>query len=491
MRSSILKRTLKLITACGTVALLLGCAESAPKTGPQDAAPHDISQAQTKLDSSRQASSLSEPHRKLLEQRIEAGSGVGLAVALVDNNNQDYIFAGQAAQDSEQSIDENSLFEIGSITKTFTGLLLADMVLKGEVNLDDAAAKHLPEGVTLPQKNGRSITLKDLATHSSGLPRLPANINPEDPSNPYADYTLEQLYAFLSSYTLEADIGGQVDYSNLGMGLLGHILERRTGQSYEALVTERILNPLSMSSTFITVPKDKQANFVTGHDIAGEPAAYWDIPTLAGAGALRSTISDMTLYLKANMGIIETPLSDAIAMSHKFQQALSEGNDDAGHIGLAWFTQNMDGQLITWHNGGTGGFKSFLGFDPKHKRGVVVLANAQDDTDLIGRATLTNKPDLLKPNVVDPALNFTAVQLEAFVGDFQLAPSFIITISRVDTRLFLQATGQGKAEIFPKSKLEFFLKVVDASIIFTQDDKGEITSLILNQGGMLQPAKRL
>ena len=387
-----------------------------------------------------------------------------------------------------QKIDKETLFEIGSITKTFTAIILADMVIKGEVKLEDHASKYLPTSVTMPEYGGAKITLKDLATHTSALPPLPDDFIPADMKNPYADYTSEQMYAFLSGYKLERPIGKEVAYSNLGMGLLGHILELHTGKPYEQLVAERILSPLGMPDSFITIPAHKAENFAIGHDPLGQPTSYWDIATLAGAGALRSDISDMSTYLKANMGLIDTPLAAAIKMSHKFQHKAGE---NGSYIGLAWLTQDMDGKNITWHNGGTGGFRTFLGFNSDNKRGAIVLANSQDQADLIGRSILTRKPEMLEPVVEDTSLNLSVEQLERFVGDYQLAPEFIISITRTGDELFLQATGQPKLPIFVKSEMEFILKVVDASVIFEENDQGEINKLILDQGGVKQPASKL
>lgn len=425
------------------------------------------------------------PYQKLLEQRLERGLGAGFAVSIIDDGQQDYLFAGVADKGLQSKIDKDSLFEIGSITKTFTTVVLADMVLKGELSLDDPADKYLPKSVTMPDDKGQKITLRDLATHTSSLPRMPSNFDPADPLNPYADYTPELMYDFLSGHKLERPIGDEIAYSNLGLGLLGHILELRSGQSYEALVRQRILEPLGMTSTFINVPDNLK--FTTGHNGAGIPVKHWDIATLAGAGALRSSLEDMTVYLKANMGLIKTPLDEAIVLSHKIQ--IKE--DANSSVGLGWFTTTRDGLTVTWHNGATGGFKSYLGFDASQKLGVIVLANAQSDTDLIARAILTRKPELLKPDTEDKNIEFTSEELDGFVGDYQLAPQFIISITRKDEQLFAQATGQSMFPIFPKSREEFFLKVVDASVIFKKDAAGKVTSLVLDQGGMMQPAPKI
>ena len=471
-----LKHVLSCIALSGVMFLGQGCSENISDT-PVQVKPE-----------TRQLSSEAVMYKSALEKRLQAGNGIGLSVAIIDKDQEDIVTIGLADRATDRKIDTETLFEIGSITKTFTGILLADMVLKGEVKLDDPASKYLPESVKLPEYQGKKITLKDLATHTSALPPMPSNFNPADHLNPYADYTPELMYDFLSSYALERPIGEVVEYSNLGMGLLGHIFELKTGKSYEQLVTERILQPLAMSDSFITIPTHKTDHFAVGHDTLGNPTRHWDIPTLAGAGAFRSDISDMTIFLKANMGLIETPLAGALEMSHKFQHKMGE---DGSYIGLAWITQNMDGKNVTWHNGGTGGFRTFLGFDPDNRRGTIVLANAQDNPDLIGRAILTNKPELLEPPKADESLKFSSEQLERFVGDYQIVPEFIISITREDDQLFVQATGQQKFPVFAKSEMEFILKVVEASVIFEENEAGEIVKLSLNQGGILQPAPKL
>lgn len=137
----------------------------------------------------------------------------------------------------------------------------------------------------VPTRNGRQITLLDLATHTSGLPRLPDNFSPKNADNPYADYTVEQMYAFLSGYTLPRDIGATYEYSNLGSGLMGHLLARNDGTNYEALVLERICRPLGMTNTQVVLTPGLKARLATGHNAAGERVSNWDLPTLAGAGA--------------------------------------------------------------------------------------------------------------------------------------------------------------------------------------------------------------
>ena len=176
----------------------------------------------------------------LVERIDKQQQSVGIVVGVIDSTGRRTISYGKFDTGDNRAVDGNTIFEIGSVTKVFTSLLLADMVQRGEVALTDSVAKYLPAGVKMPERNGRQITLEDLATHTSGLPRLPTNLSPKDAANPYADYSVEQLYQFLSGYQLTRDIGSQYEYSNLGGGLLGHVLARRAGMDYEKFVRSRI-----------------------------------------------------------------------------------------------------------------------------------------------------------------------------------------------------------------------------------------------------------
>src|SRR5260370_20331102 len=166
----------------------------------------------------------------ILGERIDtAKKSVGIVVGLVDENGSGIMSWGRKARENKETVDGDTVFEIGSVSKAFTGTLLADMVERGEVKLDDPISRYLPKTVKVPARNGREITLADLATQSSGLPRMPGNFSPKDPNNPYADYSVEQMYDFLSGYTLTRDIGEKYEYSNLGVGLLVHILALKAG----------------------------------------------------------------------------------------------------------------------------------------------------------------------------------------------------------------------------------------------------------------------
>jgi D-alanyl-D-alanine-carboxypeptidase/D-alanyl-D-alanine-endopeptidase len=275
-----------------------------------------------------------------------------IVVGVVDETGRHVITRGRA--------DGDTIFEIGSITKVFTAMLLEDMVTRGEVTLTDPISKFLPEGVKAPQFEGKPITLEHLARHTSGLPRLPSNLKPADMQNPYADYTVEKLYAFLSTYELPRAPGASEEYSNLGGGLLGHLLARRAGTDYETLVRQRILEPLAMKSTAITLTPSMRARLASGHDEQLRAAKNWDLPVLAGAGALRSTANDMLTFVEA--AIHRKPGLD-----------------------LGWQKTGT----ILWHNGGTGGYRSFIALDRTRKVGVVVLSNSANGVDQLGIDLIT------------------------------------------------------------------------------------------------------
>ena len=430
--------------------------------------------------------------RKILIERIDnQHQSVGIVAGVIEPQGRRVVAYGSLNQGDPRPLNGDTIFEIGSVTKVFTSLLLSDMVQRGEVALSDPVAMYLPADVKMPERGGRVITLVDLATHTSGLPRLPSNLNPNDPANPYADYTTAQLYKFLSSYELTRDIGARFEYSNLGGGLLGLALARRAGMDYEAAVKARITGPLGMSSTGITLTPEMKARFAVGHNAELKSVSNWDLPTLAGAGALRSSANDLLTFLAANLGYTNSPLAPAMAAMLSVRRPM--GGPQAGQVGLAWIISKPFDDEIVWHNGGTGGYRSFVGYDAKTRVGVVVLSNSFTATgvDDIGMHLLDSRSPLAAPPkehkevVVDPRT------FDGFVGQYQLAPNFVLTITREGDQLFAQATGQPKFQIFPEGPRDFFFKVVDAQITFQPDASGRATSLTLHQNGANVPAKRI
>ncbi len=424
-----------------------------------------------------------------LEERVTSKRAVGIVLAALETGKPPRVYTA-GTTGSSVALDANTVFEIGSVTKVFTTAILADMVQRGEVRLDDPISKYLPRTVRVPSRGGKQITLLDLATQSSGLPRMPGNFQPVNMANPYADYSVQQMYDFLSAYELPRDIGSKFEYSNFGVGLLGHVLTLRARKSYEALVTERILKPLGMRDTRVTFTPAMLARLAPGHNDAGTVVANWDLPTLVGAGGLRSTANDMLKFLAVNLDSTLGPVARALAHAHT---AIRDGGQPSMRIGLAWLTLDPFGTPIIWHNGQTGGYHTFIGFDPTRNRGVVILANSARAIDDIGFHMLEPRLPLIAATTpkVRTEIAIDPSKLDAYVGVFELAPSLSITITKEGSALFGQATGQSRFALFAESETEFFLKVVDAQITFVKDTTGKVDQIILHQNGANIPGKRI
>jgi len=321
----------------------------------------------------------------LLQNRVDRNKTVGIVAATIDAGGRAIVSRGQIAKGHPGAPDGGTIFEIGSVTKVFTSLLLADMVERGEVKLDTPVGDLLPKTVRIPSRGGLQITLLDLSMQSSGLPRLPGNLRPADFMNPYADYTADKLYAFLSGFTLPRDPGEKYEYSNLGAGLLGHALALKAGMSYEQLVRRRILEPLGMTSTFIVLTADDKKRLAPGYNAMLNPVKNWDFDALAGCGAIRSTANDLLRFLAAGMELTATPLQAAMRRMRSVRKPTGVPNLD---IAMAWHIATNFGHDVVWHNGGTGGYHSFIGFDPAAKKGVVILSNSTYSIDDIGMHAL-------------------------------------------------------------------------------------------------------
>lgn len=429
--------------------------------------------------------------RSILVDRIDVQKlAVGIVVGVIEPRGRRIVAYGSLERGEKRPPDGDTLFEIGSITKVFTALLAADMAKRGELKLDDPIAKYLPPTVKIPERNGHQITIVDLATHTSGLPRMPANFRPKDLENPYADYSIEQLYSFLGSYELHRDIGVKFEYSNLGFGLLGQGLAQRAGMAYEKLVVTRICDPLGMKSTRITLSEPLRKRFAPGHSADLVTVPGWDIPTLAGAGALRSSANDLLIFLAAMMGYTDNPLAEAQKTTLSIARPTGSPFVDTG---LGWVIDTRGGGQIIWKNGGTGGYRTFIGYSPKTRVGIVALSNtsSNDGVDDIGLHLLDARFPLAVPEGSPSELSLDTQALDGYVGDYELFANFILTVSREGSQLFVQGTGQPRAAIYSKSNVEFFYKTVDAQITFNVDAQGRATALVLHQGGRDQHGKRI
>jgi CubicO group peptidase (beta-lactamase class C family) len=307
------------------------------------------------------------------------GKNAGMVIGLVDERGSRIFGAGRLDNGTSQEVDGDTVFEIGSITKTFTALLLQDMVKRGEMNLNDPVAKYLPQSVVMPTRNGKEITLLNLAAQDSGLPFNPFNLGGGD--NYFAHYTTNELYAYLPSCALISDPGAKFEYSNLGMGLLGHAIALKAGANYESLVVDRICRPLHMDSTRVTLTDELKARLARGHDASGKLVPNWDFDVLAGCGALHSTANDLLKYISAEIGLTPCGLAPAI---EKTQTIRHRGDPVYGNTAMPWVDCGQSAQTgmeLLGHAGGTAGYSAFIGFDRQHRRGVVVLLNQQGGTE--------------------------------------------------------------------------------------------------------------
>lgn len=425
--------------------------------------------------------------RRTIEARVAGEGSTGMVVGVLDAGKPRFIATGVRGAAGSAPLDQKTLFEIGSISKVFTTILLAHMVESGEVRLDDPAQQLLPAGVTLPSKDGRAITLLDLATATSGLPRMPT-ITPRDPENPYADFDAKQLYAFLNGLTLTRAPGASYEYSNLGMGLLGHLLALKAGKPYAQLVTERILRPLGMNETSLVIPEARRSRLAQGHNRELAAVKNWDFDVLAGAGGWRSTPEDMARFLQAQLTPPANLLGRAMQLAATTQRPT--GIKDVS-IGLGWHIINRNGQQIVFHNGETGGYHSWLGFNRAVGSNALILAASAHDIDDIALNIVDSTIPRRDPAAPRATVEVREAVMQEYVGVYELAPTFAITVSREANKLYLQATNQQRFRVYPASETRWFVKEIAAEIGFERDAAGKVDRLILYQGGRESGGRRV
>lgn len=310
---------------------------------------------------------------------LEANPQAGLVVGIIDGD-QKWVFGyGKISAGNPSTPNGSTLFEIGSITKTFSALLAANLVVQGKWRLDDPVEKYLTE-TKIPAFKGQKITLRHLLNHTSALPRIPSDLyigNDFDATNPYRAYTKKSMLEYVSRYQLIRKPGTEYEYSNLGFGLLGLCLEKVTGKAYETLLVETICNPFNLSDTRINLTQEQKKRLATGHSVNGKETSYWDFDAMDSAGALKSNANDLLLYTRAQMGQSESGLKEAIKLCHNFDYK-------KGTIPVALSWHGNKNKEIWLHSGGTGGFRSFLAFTKSTPKAVVVLAGSENSVDELG-----------------------------------------------------------------------------------------------------------
>lgn len=416
---------------------------------------------------------------RLVQPYLDESIVVGMVVGVIRGNDSVVRGYGRVARDEPAQPHGQTVYEIGSITKTFTGLLLADAVVHGRLQLDRPIADLLPADVRTPQHEDGPIRLEHLATHASGLPRMPKNFSPSDARNPYADYSAQDLYAFLSSHSLACGPAVEREYSNLGFGLLGEIIAGQAGGSYGDLIQSRIVKPLEMESTAVELNESMQARLAPPYNADLNEDRRWNFQTMAGAGAVHSTVDDMLLYARAHLHPPDGQLGTAIELAWAVRQPAIKGEDFA--MGLGWHVAR-DG-ATRWHNGQTGGYHSMLLINRPASVAVVVLANtATMEIDTLAEQLvrmLVGVPE--RPRKFEKSVEVSADQIQRLAGRYQLAPTFILTVKIEGEKLMVRATGQPFFRVLPQSNTEWSYRVGEASLTFELDEDGPAKAVVLHQ----------
>ena len=292
----------------------------------------------------------------------------------------------------------DSTFEVGSVTKTLTALLLADMVNRNEVSLTDPLSRFLGERTSNPALS--RVRLLDLATHTARFRGVPRDLLWDalrHRSDPYARYTSDRLHSALRRVASRRGIGTKFRYSNFGFAVLGHALEAAADRPYETLVRERVCEPLRLDATTFSIPASDNRAHVVGHKRSGKPVPSWNLASFAPAGGLRSSARDLLTYVGAHLHADSSGLGRALTTVQERRVEIRQGRLD---VGLAWLIMRRHDQDILWHNGGTGGFSSFVGFSARSGVGLVALANARVAGRLT-RAGLQSLESLARRGSVD------------------------------------------------------------------------------------------
>ncbi|HMS03076.1 MAG TPA: serine hydrolase, partial [Gemmatimonadaceae bacterium] len=421
------------------------------------------------------------------DARIAVGRNPAIVAAQITRDGVVTAVAGRADSPDGAPLSSSTRFEIGSITKAITGVLFADAIARGEVREDERLVEALP-GLVLPE-GGAQITLLDLATHRSGLPSFPPGHMPANPRDPWADVDSAAVARSLAGLrALQFTPGSRAEYSNVGAGLLGQVLVRRAGvRDFETLVRTRFAEPLGLGVFAVTESTADRARFAQGHDDDG-PSARWHLEYLAAAGAILSTLDDMVRVARACLGDAPSPLAAHIA------EAQRPRRDFPPHrVGLHWITTSTPSGDVHWHNGGTGGFRSFLGCNRATGRASVVLTNSTTGVDDLGLHLIDAALPLRPPpaRTVAPTVAVAPEVLETLVGTYRLAPTFAITITRDGDGLAAQATNQPKLELLAESATRWRVRGVEAVVEFERDASGQVTALVLVQGGARQRGVRV
>lgn len=405
--------------------------------------------------------------------------GTGAAAAIVRGDSARVAANGVTRVGGDAAPDGSTVFQIASLTKVFTALLLVDAARRGELSLDDPLERRLP--VAGPAFEGRKITLADLATHSSGLPLRPPSLADRGQEDPYAGYTQAELFADLAAVRLERSPGSAFEYSNFGYGLLGAALAHRTGRSWEELLRARILDPLGMPATRVTPTPDMVARLIQGHEPDFRPTRPSSNGALAPAGGLFSTLDDMTRFLR----VFTRPDVGPLRMTAPMLALVERPGDDAQtRMLLGWRQTGSAGRRLLWSNGNGGGVRSFMGVRPATRTGVVAFVNRRSGVgvDDIGLHVLDpSRPVDLAATPLRVPVALPAEAMDRLVGVYEYEPGDRMTIERDGEGLVL-VQGRQRMRLYAETASRLFVQEVNATFAF-EPGAGPAAAFVLTQGG--------
>ncbi|MDG2424463.1 MAG: serine hydrolase [Phycisphaerales bacterium] len=419
--------------------------------------------------------------QSIAEQYVAGGHTPGIVIGVGQTDgSMTFYSAGTLEAGGDVMVDEDTIFEIGSVSKVFTTLLLAQMASENMLNVQDPIENHLPDSIFVPSRDGEPITFEHLATHTSGLPMMPSNFQPANPENPYADYTTSDMHEFLAEYEICNDPGDSGKYSNIGMGLLGHALEERADSDYETLITSRICEPLGMDSTVTKPGMDMDSRVALAHK-GMTPSSQWDIPGLAGAGDINSSARDMLIFAMANTGNIKTPLHEDMITCHESRVPV---NASPHHYGLGWAIESGPESTVVYHNGATGGFKSSLGFRKETGDCIVVLANSDKaDTNGIMSRHLYRQQKSQNEKITSDS------PFKQYVGTYSTPPfNSFLNINIKGERLLLQFPEKKPILMTESRRDEFHSGSNDYRIYFKRKN-GVVNALDIHHDGKVTQYK--
>lgn len=386
---------------------------------------------------------------------------------------------GLANTTSTISNSPTTKFKLASVSKQFTAMAIMILQEKGKLNTEDKLTKYIPD-----YPNGDKITIHHLLTHTSGIPNVTAlPVFDSIKGNPH---TLEQVIALTKNKPLEFEPGSKFNYSNSGYILLTYIIETASGKKYGDYLKETIFDPLGMKNSGLYPSNGILKNAAIGYTESNEglvPAPYIDMTIPAGAGALYSTVEDLFLWDQALY-------TEKLVKKETMEKIMTVYKDNYAY---GWMVTKYKDHKKFYHGGGIEGFNTVINRFTDDELCIIILKNV-DNYQLFNpnkMATAIMFDEKFDLPVEHKMITLDKSVYKKLVGDYELEPGFILSITTDGNSVFAQATGQDKNEIYPEAESRYFLKVVDAQLEFNKDDKGNISSVTLLQGGAKMPGKKI